>query len=234
MSDISELITKQRIIDPSPTPVPTPPPTDYPAPAPNLPDAPDAPPADDDPELNALLADDNEEDEVEAKVKEPDFETPEAKKLAEQFKEILGVDLKDALKQYTDTAAQLQQMQQQVQEQAAQVALSQLSTAWGVTGAELDKRVERVLKAAEKLSPEQRAKYDSPEGIQKLWARIESVKANQAPGSSGKSGTPSGVSKQTFKTSELRDMMIKNPVLYNSQQAAIERAFAEGRVVDDL
>jgi exonuclease VII large subunit len=187
----------------------------------------------DDDALIDLLADEPEE--TTTADTPPDFDSPEMSKLSQDFKKAMGVDLKEAYQQFTQAATQLAEMQSALQEQAAQTALSTLSTNWGVTGEELDKRVKRVLAITEKMSEKDRAKYDSVEGIQKLWDKIASKRAGQTPGNSGQNGsTSANAGKRTYKTSELRDLMTRNPTLYNSQQAQIEAAFREGRVIDDL
>lgn len=161
----------------------------------------------------------------------PDFSTPEFAKLSEDFKKALGVDLKAAYEQYTQTAAQYAEMTARVQEMESRQTLSSLQDAWDVTPKELDRRVDAVLAVVGKMSDAQKAKYDSLDGIQEIWKKIEAKKAT------GKTtGTPStGGQKPTstakrWKASEIRTMMFENPDLYQQNQGAISEAFRLGLV----
>lgn len=165
----------------------------------------------------------------------PDFSTPEFAKLSEDFKKALGVDLKDAYEQFTQTSAQYAEMTARVQEMESRQTLSSLQDAWDVTPKELDRRVDAVLAVVGKMSDAQKAKYDSLEGIQGIWDKIEAKKAT------GKTtGTPStGGQKPTstakrWKGSEIREMMFGNPDLYQQNQGAISEAFRLGLVDNNL
>lgn len=161
----------------------------------------------------------------------PDFSTPEFAKLSEDFKKALGIDLKDAYEQFTQTATQYAEITAKMQEMESRQTLSSLQDAWDVTPKELDRRVDAVLAVVGKMSAAQKAKYDSLEGIQDIWAKIEAKKAT------GKTaGTPStGGQKPTstakrWKASEIREMMFSNPDLYQQNQGAIAEAFRQGLV----
>jgi hypothetical protein len=146
---------------------------------------------------------------------------------AQQFKEYVGVDLKEAVSNY-ERMVQAQEAQQH------QVLLSNISSQWGVQGEELDRRIEKVLQVVDKLKPEERAKYDSIEGIMTLWDRINRGSA-KAPASRGEnSASPtSSTGGKTFKASEIEQMMFNDPAAYNAIQGDLAKALAEGRYIDD-
>ena len=181
-------------------------------------------------DIDSLLGDDPEEK------KEPitaDPESPQFKDLAKQFQEIMGVDLSTALEQYNQLAAQMSEMQSKVQEREAQDSLKNLQDAWDVTPTELDRRVAKVMQVVNKMTPAQKERYDSLDGIQKLWAKIETASAKSAPASGGEKKGKGSTKEPSYKTSELRKMMRENPGLYDKSQALIQAAFAAGRVTDD-
>jgi hypothetical protein len=165
-----------------------------------------------------------------------DFSNPKFAELDKGFKEALGIDLKSAFEQFTQAQAIIEQQRVAIEQQAGQQLLSQLSKDWGVTDAELDKRVGTLLEIAQKLPEAERAKYDSIDGLKKLWARVEKAKGGgtgtgkKSNGVTGTAGSP----KASYKASEIRDMMLKDPALYNRSQALIQAALAEGRVIQDL
>lgn len=155
---------------------------------------------------------------------------PEFAKLAEDFKAALGVDLKEAMDAFNATKAEMQAMQQRIQEMEAQRTLSDLQDAWDVTPKELDRRVDAVLKVFNKMTDAQKEKYNSMEGVQRIWASIEGKKSKAAPSSGGqKPATPV----KRYKQSEIRDMMLNNPQLYDQNQAMLEEAFKQGLVDND-
>jgi hypothetical protein len=171
--------------------------------------------------------------ETEAKEPEaPDFEKPEFTKLANDFKEMMGVDLKQAYDAYVQSTQQLQAMQAKIQEMEAQRTLADLQEVWDVTPKELDRRVNAVLKVFDKMKPEQVEKYNSREGVQQIWASIEKSKAGvtAAPSSGGKKPVTTG---KRYKKSEIRDMMMNNPTLYDQNQQQISEAFRLGLVDPD-
>lgn len=159
----------------------------------------------------------------------PDFTKPEFAKLSTDFKEALGVDLKDAYENFTKIAEQNQQLVARIQEIEAQRTLSDLQTVWDVTPKELDRRVAKVLDVMNKMSPAQLEKYNSLEGVQQVWTSIESKLpvSKVAPSSGGQKPT---TPVKRYKMSEIREMMMNNPTLYSQQQSALEAAFRDGLV----
>ena len=158
---------------------------------------------------------------------ELDKESPAFVQLAKDFKEAMGIDLKDAMETFTETKRQLDEMRQELQAQRSQNTLNDLQDAWDVTPQEMDRRVELVLKTLKKMTPKQIEKYDSLQGIQDMWTKIDGSKSKQAPSSGGqKAATPV----KRFKQSEIRDMMMNNPTLYDQNTAALNEAFRLGLV----
>lgn len=161
---------------------------------------------------------------------ELDKESPAFVKLATDFKEAMGVELKDALETFNETKRQLDEMRQELQAQRSRDTLNSLQDAWDVTPKELDRRVDLVLKTFKKMTPKQVEKYDSLQGIQDMWAKIDSSKSKQAPSSGGqKATTPT----KRYKQSEIRDMMMNNPKLYDQNSAMLSEAFRLGLVDQD-
>ena len=184
-------------------------------------------------DLDAIVSDLSEGEE-EGKEEGGEVEDPTTKpefvKLAEDFKAAMGVDLKEAMDAFNQTKAEMQAMQQRIQEMEAERTLSDLQNAWDVTPKELDRRVDAVLKVFNKMSDAQKEKYNSMEGVQQIWASIESKKSKAAPSSGGqKPATPI----KRYKQSEIRDMMLNNPKLYDQNQAMLEEAFKQGLVDND-
>lgn len=140
------------------------------------------------------------------------------------------MELKDALETFNETKRQLDEMRQELQAQRSRETLSTLQDAWDVTPKELDRRVDLVLKTFAKMTPKQVEKYDSLQGIQDMWAKIDSSKSKQAPSSGGqKATTPT----KRYKQSEIRDMMMNNPKLYDQNSAMLSEAFRLGLVDSD-
>lgn len=161
---------------------------------------------------------------------ELDKESPAFVKLANDFKEAMGVELKDALETFNETKRQLDEMRQELQAQRSRDTLGSLQDAWDVTPKELDRRVDLVLKTFAKMTPKQVEKYDSLQGIQDMWAKIDGSKSKQAPSSGGqKATTPT----KRYKQSEIRDMMMNNPKLYDQSSAMLSEAFRLGLVDSD-
>lgn len=163
----------------------------------------------------------------------PNFDTPEAQAFNDQFKQLVGVDLKTAYEQYTSMATAMQEQQAAMQQQQANVAVNALQEKWGVNEAEFNTRVEKVLAYTAKLSESDRAMFDSVDGIDRIWSRIGG-KQSAPPISGGRQGGADSVQPKTFRKSELQDMMLNNPKLYSSMQAAIRNAYESGSVVDDI
>lgn len=166
-----------------------------------------------------------------------DFESPKVQALAKEFKEALGIDLKEAIDNYTQMTQMVQQQTQQRAEQEFQQAATTLKTEWGVNDAELNRRVSAVLDYANKLPEGLRQQFDSVKGVQLLWAQLERKSGGAPPqasssGDAQRSTNPSGV--QTFRKSELMKLMMEKPGTYTKMQAEIERAYAAGKVIDDL
>ncbi|MGH2412229.1 MAG: hypothetical protein ACRDEA_00735, partial [Microcystaceae cyanobacterium] len=99
-------------------------------------------------------------------VQNTNFETPEAKKLDADLKAILGIGLQDI----ADGAKSLKEVQQHFQEVQAQQyrtqVLNELTSTWGVTGQELDSRVDAVYERFQKYPPDMQSRLDNLEGIQ--------------------------------------------------------------------
>lgn len=161
----------------------------------------------------------------------PDFTKPEYEKLSADFKSAMGVDLKDAFETFTQTASQLKEMTAKMQEMESQRTLTELQDAWDVTPKELDRRVDAVLKVYSKMSPAQVEKYNSLQGVQDIWASIESKKAGKVTPSTG--GQKQAKGPDRMKASEIRDMMFNNPQLYSQNQAKIAEALRLGLVDQD-
>ena len=159
-----------------------------------------------------------------------DKESPAFAKLAEDFKAAMGVDLKDAMETFTETKRQLDEMRQELNAQRSRDTLNSLQDAWDVTPKEMDRRVDLVLKTFKKMTPKQVERYDSLQGIQDMWAKIDGSKSKSAPSSGGqKTATPT----KRYKQSEIRDMMMNNPKLYDQSAAALSEAFRLGLVDSD-
>lgn len=177
------------------------------------------------------LEEDNPDPKGEEKDGPPDFSTPEFAKLSEDFKKALGVDLKDAYEQFTQTATQYTEMTAKMQEMESRQTLSSLQDAWDVTPKELDRRVDAVLTVVGKMSDAQKAKYDSLDGIQEIWKKIEAKKSSGMTASTPSTGgqKPTSTAKR-WKATEIREMMFSNPDLYQQNQGAIAEAFRQGLV----
>ncbi|ABI33182.1 head scaffolding protein [Phormidium phage Pf-WMP4] len=166
-----------------------------------------------------------------------DFDSPKVQALAKDFKEALGIDLKQAIDTYTQMTQMVQQQTQQQAEQEFKQAATTLKTEWGVNDAELNRRVSAVLDYANKLPENLRQQFDSVKGVQLLWAQIERKSGGAPPqasssGDAQRSTNPTGV--KTFRKSELMKLMMEKPSTYTKMQAEIARAYEAGTVIDDL
>jgi hypothetical protein len=173
------------------------------------------------------LIDELDADTQEATPEKLDTESPEFVKLAQDFKTAIGIELKDAIESFQQSQKYLQELQAKVQEMESQRTLADLQDAWDVTPKELDRRVDAVLKVYNKMTPAQQSKYDSVQGVQDLWAKIEGKSSKTAPSAGGKkSATPV----KRYKQSEIRKMMMETPELYDQNQQILAQAFRDGLV----
>lgn len=181
-------------------------------------------------DLDAIVSDLSEAEEGEKPTEVDPTSKPEFVKLAADFKDAMGIDLKEAMDAFNATKAEMQSMQAKIQEMEAQRTLADLQDVWDVTPKELDRRVEAVLAVFNKMTEAQKEKYNTLEGVQQIWTSIEGKKAKVAPSSGGqKPATPV----KRYKMSEIRDMMLSNPTLYDQNQAMLEEAFKQGLVDND-
>lgn len=148
--------------------------------------------------------------------------------LSTAFKEKLGVDLKEAIESYRLLLTEAQGLQQMREELEAERNVQSLRNAWGVNDQELTRRVAILNKFAEQ-KPEVYAKYDSLEGIQTLWDKLQKQKA-KATGGSAKTASKSAAGSKRYKQSELNALMFSDPVQYGKMQADLMLAYEEGRV----
>jgi hypothetical protein len=171
----------------------------------------------------------------------PDFDTPEMKGFADQFKQYMGIDLKEAYESFTsmrDQYASIVEQYNSVKEQSAQQeyqrTMDAIKTDWGVNDAEFNRRAQAVLNYVAKLPEGLRQQVDNPEGIKLVWGQIAKREGTPTKNNVVVPQGQSNVSPQSFKKSELLVMMTKNPALYESMQAQIIAAYEAGRVIDDL
>lgn len=191
--------------------------------------------------LDALL---NEADAAEAAKVEapssdeptaPNFDAPEMQAFNDQFKQLMGIDLKQAFEQYTSLSERFEQQQATIVEQTAQASVRSLQEKWGVNEAEFNTRVEKVLAYTAKLPEATRTQFDSVDGIDRIWSRLSTERSAPPPNSGGRpSGGSAGADGKTFRKSELQKMMVENPKLYSSMQAAIRNAYENGGIIDDI
>lgn len=163
---------------------------------------------------------------------EPNFDAPEMKAFADQFKQYTGIDLKKAFDTYNQMAQQLETIRQQQQEVEFQQAVTNLKSEWGVNDAEFNSRIQAVLEYSNKLPEDLRQQFDSPNGIKMLWKQIS--KGGGVQPTTKTVPVQSGGGEKTYRKSELHQIMATNPGLYNKMQAEIQAAFESGRVIDDL
>lgn len=163
----------------------------------------------------------------------PNFDAPEMQAFADQFKQMMGVDLKEAYATFTQMQQQLQEANVAREQAAVQQTVNSLKTDWGVNDAEFTSRVDAVLRYADKLKPELRAQLDNADGIKLIWSQIEK-RQSSAPSASASAASPKSTQSGTFKQSELAAMMRNEPQKYAAMQDTIAKAFAEGKIVYDL
>jgi hypothetical protein len=161
----------------------------------------------------------------------PNWDDPAKADFFKEFENVLGIPLREAYENYTQAVSSFQELQQRAQEQQMASDLRTLQDAWGVNQTELDTRVEAVLAEIEKMPPHLKAQVDSVEGIQLVWSRLDkgkSVASRQASYAAPKQAEPK------YRKSQLREMMQRDPGMYHSLQAEIQRAYAAGQVLDDV
>lgn len=159
-----------------------------------------------------------------------DWENPDEAltALSTAFKEKLGVDLKEAIESYQLLVTEAQSLQQMREEMEAERNMQSLRTAWGVNDQELTRRVAVLNKFAEQ-KPDVYAKYDSLEGIQTLWDKLQKQKA-KATGGSARTSNKAVTGSKRYKQSELDKLMFSDPAKYSELQADLMLAYDEGRV----
>lgn len=171
----------------------------------------------------------------------PDFDAPEMEGFADQFKQYMGIDLKEAYESFTsmrDQYASIVEQYNAVKEQSAQQeyqrTVDNLKAEWGVNDAEFNRRAQAVLDYVAKLPEGLRQQVDNPEGIKLVWGQIAKREGTPTKNTAVAPQGQSNAAPQSFKKSELMVMMTKNPALYESMQPQIIAAYEANRVIDDL
>jgi hypothetical protein len=167
---------------------------------------------------------DNDDDDVLA-VPELDRSTPEFKAFAEQFKQMVGVDLTEAMQRYEALTTLHEETVAMRSEVAAIEARRNLQTAWAVNDVEFERRVDTINKYAAKY-PDVVAKYDTLDGLQVLWDKLSSSKRNKA--GTGASDVPANAKR--YSAADLRKLMTTDVTAYKAIEADVAKAYAEGRV----
>jgi hypothetical protein len=167
---------------------------------------------------------DSDDDDVPA-VPELDRSTPEFKAFAEQFKQMVGIDLTEAMQRYEALTTLHEETVAMRSEVAAIEARRNLQAAWSVNDTEFERRVDTINKYAAKY-PDVVAKYDTLDGLQVLWDKLSSSKRNKASASA--SDVPA--SAKRYSAAELRKLMTTDVAGYKAVEADVAKAYAEGRV----
>jgi hypothetical protein len=154
-----------------------------------------------------------------------DRSTPEFKAFADQFKQMVGVDLTEAMQRYEALTTLHEETVAMRSEVAAIEARRNLQTAWSVNDVEFERRVDTINKYAAKY-PDVVAKYDTINGLQVLWDKLSSSKRNKA--GTGASDVPA--SAKRYSAADLRKLMTTDVAGYKAIEADVAKAYAEGRV----
>lgn len=150
--------------------------------------------------------------------------TPEFEQFSAQFKQVMGLDLKEAIERVQNIEALHAEALALRSENAAIEAKRSLQSAWSVSDAEFDRRLDVINKYAAKY-PEQVAKYDSLDGLQVLWETLSKRKG--APGVAAKTA-PS--EPKRYKAADIRKLMSTDVDAYKAREAEFSKAYQEGRV----
>lgn len=158
-------------------------------------------------------------------------DTPEAKKFAEDFQQYLGISIDDFRQAAQDYKQTIEYFNQVKAEQYYNQAKQQLSNEWGVGGAEVDQRLEKVQERFNKYPQEMRDRLDSIEGAKLIWAKIEqeaNAKTNRnVPQFQRSRGVNSPAPKVMFTQAEI-DAMPQH--VYERNADKILRAYQMGLV----
>jgi hypothetical protein len=156
----------------------------------------------------------------------PNFDAPEMTQFNEQFKQYMGVDLKEAFDTFASMKTELQQMKQQSMQSEATKVKDQLRAAWGVNEQEIARRAEVIQGFASQLPPNLQAELNTVEGIQLAWRVVSQDNTSV----SSRAITPVTTDKKIFSQVELQNMIINNPAEYAARESEIQLAYLEGRV----
>lgn len=162
-------------------------------------------------------------------------DTPEAKKFAADFQQYLGFSV-DELRAGIQEMQQMRQHFSQVEINArVQRQQQELSEAWGISGDDLNDRLDIVRERFSKLPPEMQSRLDNPEGAKLIWARLQ--QEEQQTGipvfqrSTGLGMSNAGKPKPQFTRSQIQRL---SPQQYERYAPQILQAYQQGLVVDDL
>lgn len=153
-----------------------------------------------------------------------DPSAPEFEQFATQFKQVMGLDLKEAIERVQSIETLYAEALSLRSENAAIEAKRSLQTAWSVSDAEFDRRLDVINKYATKY-PEQVAKYDSLDGLQVLWDTLSKRKGSTPGSTKAAPATP-----QRYKAADIRKLMSTDVEAYKAREAEFAKAYDEGRV----
>lgn len=140
-----------------------------------------------------------------------DYATPEAKKLDEDLRKVLGYGLED-IAQGAKALKQVQEHFQKIQAQQAVTETKQVLTqVWNVSGSELDARIDQVIDRFEKYPKEMQARLDNLEGIKLIWAKIEQENAAK------RAKTPTFLSSKGQQASGAKKQLTRQEIAKMSQ-----------------
>lgn len=158
---------------------------------------------------------------------EPEFQLPEGvDQFAEQFKTVMGFELKDL-------QVLGKELQQYRQKEAVVKMAQELQSDWGIDRSEYDRRIQIIGERFKSMSPEQRQHYDSTWGAKALWNEIEIEQLKSGNGTAPRfqrsSGVNPGNQRAMFTKTEL-DELAKDPAAYARNADAILYAYQNGLV----
>jgi hypothetical protein len=161
----------------------------------------------------------------------PDWTSDRMVKMDADFKETMGVGVKEAYDMFNEIRAELTTLRETKQQDSVTQAATTIQKAWGVNDAEFTRRASEVAAYVKTLPEATQAAVDNVDGVQLVWQHLQSRRAT-SNATGGKQGNTSSGTPQSFSRADITRWMMTEPATYNKYATAIAAARLAGRITD--
>jgi hypothetical protein len=161
----------------------------------------------------------------------PDWTSDRMVKMDADFKETMGVGVKEAFDMFNEMRAELTTLRETKQQDSVTQAAATIQKAWGVNDAEFTRRATEVAAYVKTLPEATQAAVDNVDGVQLVWQHLQARKAT-SNATGGKPGNTTSGTPQSFSRADITRWMMTEPATYNKYATAIAAARLAGRITD--